>query len=62
MDLKASSLMSFVPWVVMAAGSTSAGLLADGLVRQLGGRAGGRGRSRQLAAKWKQRRRCPCAG
>ena len=33
MDLKASSLMSFVPWVVMALGSTTAGLLADGLVR-----------------------------
>jgi hypothetical protein len=32
MDLRASSLMSFVPWVVMAVGSTSAGLLADGLV------------------------------
>ena len=32
MDLKASSLMSFVPWVVMALGSTTAGLLADGLV------------------------------
>lgn len=34
MDLRASSLMSFVPWVVMAIGSTSAGLLADGLVRR----------------------------
>lgn len=34
MDLKASSLMSFVPWVVMALGSTTAGLLADGLVRR----------------------------
>lgn len=33
MDLRASSLMSFVPWVVMAVGSTCAGLLADGLVR-----------------------------
>lgn len=33
MDLKASSLMSFIPWVVMALGSTTAGLLADGLVR-----------------------------
>jgi hypothetical protein len=32
MDLRVSSLMSFVPWVVMAVGSTSAGLLADGLV------------------------------
>lgn len=32
MDLRASSLMSFVPWVVMAVGSTCAGLLADGLV------------------------------
>ncbi|PSC76976.1 putative anion transporter chloroplastic [Micractinium conductrix] len=34
MDLRASSLMSFVPWVVMALGSTCAGLLADGLVRR----------------------------
>jgi ACS family sodium-dependent inorganic phosphate cotransporter/ACS family sodium-dependent inorganic phosphate cotransporter-like MFS transporter 9 len=32
MDLRASSLMSFVPWVVMAIGSSAAGLLADGLV------------------------------
>ncbi|EFN57861.1 hypothetical protein CHLNCDRAFT_143323 [Chlorella variabilis] len=34
MDLRASSLMSFVPWVVMAVGSSAAGLLADGLVRR----------------------------
>ncbi|KAL4434256.1 hypothetical protein ABPG75_000697 [Micractinium tetrahymenae] len=34
MDLRASSLMSFVPWVVMAVGSTCAGLLADSLVRR----------------------------
>ena len=34
MDLQASSLMSFVPWVAMALGSTTAGLLADSLVRR----------------------------
>ena len=32
MDLKASSLLSFVPWLAMAVGSSAAGLLADGLV------------------------------
>lgn len=40
MDLKASSLMSFFPWVVMALGSTTAGLLADGLVRTDAARQG----------------------
>lgn len=38
MDLRASSLMSFVPWVVMAVGSSAAGLLADGLVSAAGAR------------------------
>ncbi len=33
MDLRASAFLSFIPWLVMAAGSSAAGLLADGLVR-----------------------------
>ena len=33
MDLRASSLMSFLPWLVMAAGSSFSGLLSDALVR-----------------------------
>ncbi|GAB4816678.1 hypothetical protein N2152v2_003724 [Parachlorella kessleri] len=32
-DLRASALLSFIPWLVMAVGSSLAGLLADGLVR-----------------------------
>ncbi len=32
LDLRASSLVSFLPWLVMAAGSSFAGVLADGLV------------------------------
>eukprot|EP00887_Chlorella_sp_A99_P000660 scaffold5.g660.t1 len=32
LDLRASSFLSFIPWVVMAAGSSAAGLLADALV------------------------------
>lgn len=32
-DLRASALLSFIPWLVMALGSSAAGLLADGLVR-----------------------------
>ncbi|KAK9915240.1 hypothetical protein WJX75_006550 [Coccomyxa subellipsoidea] len=34
LDMKASSFLSFLPWTVMALGSMSAGLLADGLVRR----------------------------
>ena len=33
MDLRASSLMSFLPWLVMATGSSASGLLSDALVR-----------------------------
>lgn len=33
MDLRASSLMSFLPWLVMATGSSASGLISDGLVR-----------------------------
>lgn len=33
LDLKASSFLSLLPWVVMAVGSSAAGLLADALVR-----------------------------
>lgn len=33
MDLRASSLMSFLPWLVMAAGSSASGILSDSLVR-----------------------------
>lgn len=33
-DLRASSILSFLPWTVMAVGSTSAGLLADKLIKQ----------------------------
>lgn len=32
-DLRASSFLSFLPWTVMAIGSTSAGLLADKLIK-----------------------------
>ncbi len=32
MDLKASSLLAFLPWLVMAMGSSLSGLLADALV------------------------------
>lgn len=32
-DLRASAFMSFVPWLVMASGSSISGLLSDGLVR-----------------------------
>lgn len=32
-DLRASSFLSFLPWTVMALGSTSAGLLADKLIK-----------------------------
>lgn len=32
LDLRASSFVSFLPWLVMAAGSSFAGVLADGLV------------------------------
>ncbi|EIE19438.1 MFS general substrate transporter [Coccomyxa subellipsoidea C-169] len=34
LDMKSSSFLSFLPWTVMALGSMSAGLLADGLVRR----------------------------
>ncbi|KAK9828655.1 hypothetical protein WJX72_001353 [[Myrmecia] bisecta] len=34
LDLKASSLLAFIPWLVMACGSTMAGWLADSLVRR----------------------------
>ena len=34
MDLRASSFLSLLPWVVMAAGSSAAGVLADALVRR----------------------------
>lgn len=33
LDLRASAFMSFVPWLVMATGSSVSGLLSDGLVR-----------------------------
>lgn len=33
MDLRASSLMSFLPWLVMALGSSASGVLSDALVR-----------------------------
>lgn len=33
-DLRSSSFMAFLPWLVMACGSSLAGLLADGLVRR----------------------------
>jgi predicted MFS family arabinose efflux permease len=35
LDLKASSFLSFVPWVAMAAGSSFAGILADMLVQRM---------------------------
>jgi ACS family sodium-dependent inorganic phosphate cotransporter/ACS family sodium-dependent inorganic phosphate cotransporter-like MFS transporter 9 len=31
-DLRSSSFLSFLPWLVMAAGSSAAGLLADTLI------------------------------
>lgn len=34
LNLRSSAFLSLLPWVVMAVGSTSAGLLADGLVRR----------------------------
>lgn len=34
LDLRASSFVSFLPWLVMAAGSSFAGVLADGLVNK----------------------------
>jgi ACS family sodium-dependent inorganic phosphate cotransporter/ACS family sodium-dependent inorganic phosphate cotransporter-like MFS transporter 9 len=33
MDLRASSFMSFLPWLVMAAGSSFSGIISDALVR-----------------------------
>lgn len=33
LNLRSSAFLSLLPWVVMAVGSTSAGLLADGLVK-----------------------------
>lgn len=33
MDLRASSLMSFLPWLVMASGSSFSGIISDSLVR-----------------------------
>jgi ACS family sodium-dependent inorganic phosphate cotransporter/ACS family sodium-dependent inorganic phosphate cotransporter-like MFS transporter 9 len=32
MDLQVSALMSFLPWLVMALGSSASGMLSDGLV------------------------------
>lgn len=34
LDLRTSAFLSLLPWAVMAIGSTSAGLLADGLIRR----------------------------
>jgi predicted MFS family arabinose efflux permease len=33
LDLKASALMAFMPWIAMAAGSSMAGVLADALIK-----------------------------
>lgn len=52
-DLRSSALLSFIPWLAMAAGSSAAGLLADGLVRA--------GHNVTAVRKWVQVRSGPVA-